>query len=325
MPDSFTPNLNFTLPEIGSSSDTWGTKNNANWTAIDAKFLGSGKPLVIVMTGSNGNAKAQSYDLDRSDNSAALVNYYRSAKLRWWLGWEASAENGSNAGSNFGLWRFDDVGTTLLGNPILVERATGKVTLETTPYVGSNQVFHAGNAANLAEPVGTVKMWAGTGDPAGGYYLVCDGRSLSRAAFPLLFGAIGTIYGAVDGASFNIPDCGERVIIGKSAVQSHIPQYDCRALGNSFGEANHALLAAELPTHHHTITDPGHHHAVTPNPSGGYQGQAGGGGLASVSTGTAVNTTTNTIGIPQTDDFGGNAPHNNVQPALVLNFIIRVQ
>jgi microcystin-dependent protein len=325
MPDSFTPNLNFTLPEVGSSSDTWGTKNNANWTAIDAKFLGPGKPLVVVMTGSNGNAKAQSYDLDRSDNVAALVNYYRSAKLRWWLGWEASAENGSNAGSNFGLWRFDDVGTTLLGNPILVERATGKVTLETTPYVGSNQVFHAGNAANLAEPVGTVKMWAGTGDPAGGYYLVCDGRSLSRAAFPLLFGAIGTIYGAVDGASFNIPDCGERVIIGKSAVQSHVPQYDCRALGNSFGEANHMLLAAELAAHTHPITDPKHHHGIQPNPSGGFQAQSGGGGLASVTTGATVNTTDSLTGITQADSAGGNVPHNNVQPALVLNFIIRVQ
>jgi hypothetical protein len=35
MPDSFTPNLNLTQPEVGGSSDTWGTKLNANMTTLD--------------------------------------------------------------------------------------------------------------------------------------------------------------------------------------------------------------------------------------------------------------------------------------------------
>lgn len=35
MADSFTPEYNFDLPEVSSSNGTWGTKNNANWSAID--------------------------------------------------------------------------------------------------------------------------------------------------------------------------------------------------------------------------------------------------------------------------------------------------
>mgnify|MGYP006109381473 CR=1 FL=1 len=36
MPDTFTGNYEFTLPEIGGSDDTWGDKLNANWNALDS-------------------------------------------------------------------------------------------------------------------------------------------------------------------------------------------------------------------------------------------------------------------------------------------------
>ena len=35
MPDSFTENYGFTLPEIGGSPETWGNKINENWSRID--------------------------------------------------------------------------------------------------------------------------------------------------------------------------------------------------------------------------------------------------------------------------------------------------
>lgn len=35
MPDSFTANYNFAKPEVGGSRDQWGTKDNANWDAVD--------------------------------------------------------------------------------------------------------------------------------------------------------------------------------------------------------------------------------------------------------------------------------------------------
>jgi hypothetical protein len=42
MPDSSTPNLSLTLPEIGASGDTWGTKLNADLTTLDAIFKADG-------------------------------------------------------------------------------------------------------------------------------------------------------------------------------------------------------------------------------------------------------------------------------------------
>lgn len=47
MADSFTPILNLTLPEVGASRDTWGTKVNQNFSTIDS-YLGYGVPIGMV-------------------------------------------------------------------------------------------------------------------------------------------------------------------------------------------------------------------------------------------------------------------------------------
>lgn len=53
--------------------------------------------------------------------------------------------------------------------------------------------------------VGFIKPYAGTSVPTG--YLLCNGAAISRAEYPELFAAIGTTWGAGDGAStFNVPD-----------------------------------------------------------------------------------------------------------------------
>lgn len=77
---------------------------------------------------------------------------------------------------------------------------------------GSNTQLYEAIAALIAAaagsggaPSGSYLWHAGSVAPAG--YLVCDGSAVSRSAYPALFAAIGTVYGAGDGATtFNLPD-----------------------------------------------------------------------------------------------------------------------
>jgi len=62
-------------------------------------------------------------------------------------------------------------------------------------------------------PAGTVILSAGDRVPSG--YLLCNGAAVSRTQYADLFTAIGTKYGAGDGAStFNLPDMRDRFAEG---------------------------------------------------------------------------------------------------------------
>lgn len=54
------------------------------------------------------------------------------------------------------------------------------------------------------EKPGDTKFVAGNVAPVG--WLAMNGASLSRAAYPALFAAIGVVFGSVDAASFTLPD-----------------------------------------------------------------------------------------------------------------------
>ena len=56
MADGTTTNYSFTQPEVGASEDTWGTKLNANWAAIDALMGGTGTVAGMVQTGGTVNS-----------------------------------------------------------------------------------------------------------------------------------------------------------------------------------------------------------------------------------------------------------------------------
>lgn len=65
-----------------------------------------------------------------------------------------------------------------------------------------------GNKMEVDAP-GVIKLFAGDTPPEG--HLVCNGGAVSRAAYPELFAAIGTRYGAGDGTTtFNLPNTEDR-------------------------------------------------------------------------------------------------------------------
>jgi microcystin-dependent protein len=117
--------------------------------------------------------------------------------------------------------------------------------------------------------VGDLKMSARAADHFG--WLVCDGRSVDRAVYPLLFAIIGTTYGSASSSTFNLPDCRGRVLgtIGQGAGLTN------RVSGTAVGEETHTMSVNEMPSHTHSgTTDAGGAHSHTYNDA--YFAEAGG-------------------------------------------------
>jgi microcystin-dependent protein len=176
-------------------------------------------------------------------------------------------------------------------------------------------------------PAGTIVAFGGNVAPAG--WVLCDGsvRSGNDAAFSALFAVIGKTYGVGDGSapSFNVPDLRGRTAIGA---------------GLGSGLALNRILAAKLGTE--AITQvPTHTHGVniTTSSSGSHSHTTPGWGASGGST-RRVDTAVGTIGanyptstdgahthsvIGNTAGNAGGVPSvDNLQPSLVLNYIIKL-
>jgi microcystin-dependent protein len=157
--------------------------------------------------------------------------------------------------------------------------------------------------------LGELRVVAYTFAPRG--WAMCNGQLMAINQNTALFSILGTTYGGNGTTDFALPNFEGRAPIHTS---------NSFLLGASGGEQNHDLSPNEIPQHSHSIN----------------------GSSANGNTQTAVGNTwavegSNTTFIYSTDSasalMGGNAialagggqPHNNMQPYLVLNFIIALQ
>jgi microcystin-dependent protein len=94
------------------------------------------------------------------------------------------------------------------------------------------------------------------------------------------------------------------------------------ALGLAVGEENHVLTGAEMPTHTHGVTDPGHSHTYQTN-SNNANGSLNVGGASFM-----FNDVTQSTGLSLTSisiqNAGSGAAHNNLQPSSALNVMIKL-
>jgi len=144
--------------------------------------------------------------------------------------------------------------------------------------------------------IGEIVVYAGSTipDPA---WLDCDGTSVLRADYPLLFAVIGTTYGSADSSHFNVPDLRGRTMLGVG-TGTGLSTY---SLADQGGEESHALSASEGPAHTHTYVGNGIPVAAVPGvlPVDGVPGVPGVSGLS-----------------------GNGTAHENRQPYTALNFYI---
>lgn len=126
-------------------------------------------------------------------------------------------------------------------------------------------------------------------------FLYCNGSAVSRTTYATLFGIIGTAYGSGNGTTtFNLPNLGTRVIAGYSSGDNAFS-----SISSIGGESTHTLNIGEMPSHVHT--------AVLPS-----TGAASGGGTSAKSSASSA-----------TDATGGGLAHNNLQPYIVMSYIIK--
>lgn len=206
--------------------------------------------------------------------------------------------------------------------------------------VTEGEISGANNAQFIGPGItpigGSIIWWSDTlpDSTYAGVWHWLNGQELSRATYPVLFNIFGTTYGVGDGSTtFNVPDLRDNVPVGKATMGGvsdvdRIGNADSTSLGNSFGEDEHQLTWSEMPDHNHTGTTGGqsadHHHSYDRGGTSGLSATAGGGTPLSTNVSTSTGGTSNDhVHGFTTDGAGDDDSHNNIQPSIVCNWIVR--
>ena len=197
-------------------------------------------------------------------------------------------------------------GGTSVGSSITIADTDGVVVNDG----GTMKSVPASDFKEYIMPTGALMPYAGTSAPTG--FLLCYGQAISRSTYADLFSAISTTYGTGDGSStFNLPDLRGRVVAGQDdmggssadRLTDQTGGLNGDTLGDTGGSETHTLSTAQLPAHTHTV-------AAQQQVGGDSTNRGGSGQLGAAATITTSST-------------GRGSAHNNVQPTIILNYIIR--
>jgi len=115
--------------------------------------------------------------------------------------------------------------------------------------------------AGEAHTAGQISMWAGDYDAVPSGWLLCDGSSVSTTTYAALYAKTGVKFGNSGGAgTFDLPNLTSVFPVGIPATTNP---------GGTGGANSLTLTESQMPSHTHTVTDPGHTHQVGGGTGGG--------------------------------------------------------
>src|SRR5216684_2789681 len=158
----------------------------------------------------------------------------------------------------------------------------------------------------MSQPyVGEIRIFGGNFAPAG--WMFCDGQLLPISENETLFNLIGTTYGGDGQSTFALPDLRGRAPMHMGGGN---------VLATPGGVETVTLTTSQIPVHNHALLAAGAN-GNAQHPSNTTLGD-GTGGLTQYHAGPGASPM-NTQSLSQ---IGGSQPHDNMQPYLVLDFII---
>lgn len=171
--------------------------------------------------------------------------------------------------------------------------------------------------------LGEVRIFAGNFAPRA--WAFCAGQLLPIDQNDALYALIGTTFGGDGQVTFGLPDLRGRSVIGQGTG----PGLSSYVVGQMSGTENVTVSSNQMPQHNHTLNawniDAT---TATPGPSVGLanplDSHTGASSLFYLDT-TAVSPTTPALAADTIMPAGGNQPHDNMAPSLVLNYIIALE
>jgi len=161
--------------------------------------------------------------------------------------------------------------------------------------------------------IGEIRMFGGNFAPAG--WAFCDGSTIPISENDTLFALIGTTYGGDGETTFNLPNLAGRIPVCAGTDPATGTTY---TYGEMAGTESVTLTGQQMPVHTHNAMG-----SVDPGTSGSPQNTVPASmTVASGQVPYGTDPPPTGLSPASISPVGGSQPHDNLQPFLVVSFII---